>query len=137
MGQLDQRLRDNVYQFRDIDLRSAYQLFHKNDSRIEWYRGKRWGGDVSLTAVGHPFVTGQDIIIAGTTGYDGHHTLTAAPADKLQFTDTFAAETFDGVTTVIQLITSSGGGSRMAQDSTGALYLGRGPFGVMKLPMRA
>ena len=91
------------------------------------------GGIVGLSAIGHPFASGQLIYIMGTTNYDGAHTLTDETSeDELQFADTFVAETF-GASTVVQYIAGTGGNGAMAQDANGALYRGRSVHGIEKI----
>lgn len=83
------------------------------------------GGIVGLPCTGHPFASGDVVSIVGTTHYNGNQTLTAGTtANELQFTDTYQVEAFDGSETVVELITTTAGAGRMAQDSSGNLYCG-------------
>ena len=82
-------------------------------------------GNVGLPCLGHPFSIDQDIIISGTTNYNGTFTLTAGTSpNELQFTDDFNVETFDANNRVIQRIVMPSGLGPMTQDSSGNLYYG-------------
>ncbi len=85
------------------------------------------GGIVGLPCTGHPFKSGDILYITGTTNYGGAQTLTSGTtANELQFTDTYVAETFDGTEVVQKKITTNSGAGRMAQDSSGNMYIGHG-----------
>ena len=52
-------------------------------------------GKVGIPSTAHGFPTGQEILIAGTTNYNGVQTVDAtSSANEIVITDTFAAETF-------------------------------------------
>ena len=58
------------------------------------------GGLVGLPATAHGFKAGMIVVAAGTTNYDGTHTLDAGTtADELVITAAFTAETFAGTET--------------------------------------
>jgi hypothetical protein len=87
----------------------------------------RGGGLVGLPMTTHPFSGGDVVIIEGTTNYDGTFTLDASTtANELRFADTYAAETFGGTETVVQIITpiTTTGLGRSAMDSSGNTYFG-------------
>jgi hypothetical protein len=83
------------------------------------------------------FASGDAVEITGTTNYDGGHTLTSGTtATQLQFTDTYAPETFAGdETVVLQIASLPSGFGYAAYDSSGNVYYGHtratgGDFGT-------
>lgn len=82
------------------------------------------GGLVGLPWTGHPFEVGQTIIITGTTNYDATEVLHATTStNELVVTATYVSETFDGTEVIVQNVTTTAGTGRMAQDSSGNLYV--------------
>jgi hypothetical protein len=57
------------------------------------------GGLTRLAITGHGMLVGNQIIIAGTTNYDGIHTIQAVAANTIDITATFVAETPAGTET--------------------------------------
>ena len=64
------------------------------------------GGVVGIPVTGQPFATGEDVTIANTVNYNATYTVLASSgANQVDITETFAAETFDGVDDSIVLVT--------------------------------
>ena len=64
------------------------------------------GGLVGIPLTAQPFTTGDAITIAGTTNYNAAYTVDAtSSANEVVITETYNAETFDGVDDVIGLTT--------------------------------
>lgn len=57
-------------------------------------------GTVNITITGHSFDDGQEVVIDGTTNYDGTHTMTKVDANTIKITATYGAETFDSSETI-------------------------------------
>lgn len=58
------------------------------------------GGLVGIPCTGHPFSMGDQILLNGTTNYDGVQTVDAtSSANEIVITGTYAAETFSGTDT--------------------------------------
>ena len=73
------------------------------------------GGKVGIPLTAQPFSTGDAITIAGTTNYNSDYTVDAtSSANEIVITETYNAETFDGVDDVVGLTTPQS----VAADST-------------------
>lgn len=59
------------------------------------------GGKVGIPVTGQPFAIGEGITIAGTTNYNGNHTVDAtSTANEVVITATYQAEVFAGTETI-------------------------------------
>ena len=54
------------------------------------------GGLVGIPITGHSFVAGDEVIISGTTNYDGTYIIQSISANEIVITATYTAETFTG-----------------------------------------
>lgn len=54
------------------------------------------GGEVTVTSVGHGFVTGDIVTISGTTNYNGTFYITKIDADNFKITDTWVSDDATG-----------------------------------------
>jgi hypothetical protein len=64
------------------------------------------GGVVGIPVATNPFIAGESVTITGTTNYNSTYTvLGSSTASQVNITETYAAETFDGVDDTIALTT--------------------------------
>lgn len=72
--------------------------------------GTTGGTSVSILASNHGFYTDTQITIAGTTNYNGTHTITAVDSDSFTIVHGYTAETFSGATAAVSLKPTTGDG---------------------------
>jgi hypothetical protein len=83
------------------------------------------GGIVGIPYTNNPFQAGWQIVINGTTNYDGTYvTLPAQGPNELRLTTAYGAETFDGTEFAGQLIDIPASFGRMAIDQDDYLWFG-------------
>jgi len=83
-------------------------------------------GTVRATDVGHELVTGCQIIISGTTSYNGTFTVTVVDADTFYFTATWVAD--DATGTWIAQVQDLGDGNGIRCPLMGGMTLVSDPF---------
>ncbi len=62
------------------------------------------GGLVGIPVTGHPFSADKDVLIAGTTNYNGTFAIVSQTTNEVVITDTFVSETFAGSETIVSSI---------------------------------
>jgi len=83
------------------------------------------GGVVGLPYTGNPFVTGERVIITGTTNYNGDFVLqSGTTSSQLNILDGYVAETFDGTETVAKIMGGRNGPGLAVMASDGTIYAG-------------